>query len=148
MNTGLDGKPARAFKVRFTERIYRLHQGGVTNHAPRGGGIFELVEFPPNAEDGKVLYVGHVPAGGNIAETLFAVLERRGGLSPERLKVVHERMANLYFDAVLESDCAGEADWQDLAWALVQAKSPELNDAAAQPHSGRYGAISFDDLSA
>jgi len=148
MNTGLADKPSRTFKIRFTERIYRLHAGGVTNHAPRGAGIFELVEFPPGAEDGKVLYIGHITAGGSIADILLSIIEGRAGLPEEKLKAVQERMANLYFDAVLEADCASEADWRDLAWALVQAKTPALNDPKAQPHSDRFSDISFEDLSA
>ena len=146
MNTGNAGKPARTFKIRFTDRIYRLHFGGVMNHAPRGGGIYELVEFQAGAEDGRVLYVGHIPQGASIAEHLQAIIEDRGGLPPEKLAVVKQRIADLYFDAVLTADCDGEEDWQDLAWALVQSKTPALNDPAAQPNSGRYGDISFQDL--
>ena len=66
METGVAGKPSRTFKVRFTEKIYRLHFGGIMNHAPRGAGIYELVVFAPGAEDGTVLYVGQVPEGGSI----------------------------------------------------------------------------------
>ncbi len=146
MKTGSAGKPGRTFKIRFTERIYRLHFGGVMNHAPRGGGIYELVLFPPGAEDGTVLKVGHVPQGGSIAEHLQAIVEGRGGLEEADLKVVRERMADLYFDAVLTADCADEDDWKDLAWALVQEKRPLLNPPAAQPHSGRYGEIAFEEL--
>jgi hypothetical protein len=148
MNTGIAGKPARKFQIRFTERIYRLHLGGIMNHAPRGGGIYELVEFPPGAEDGKVLYVGQVPQGGSIAEHLQAIIEARGGLPPEKLEAVQARIADLYFDAVLTADCETEADWQDLAWALVQTKTPLLNEIQSQPNSGRYGEITFEDLSA
>jgi hypothetical protein len=138
--------PKKTFKIRFTERIYRLHLGGIMNHAPRGGGVYELVEFVPGAEDGTVLYVGHVPAGGSIAEHLQAIVEGRGGLDEERLKAVQARMAHLYFDAVLTADCADEADWQDLAYAIVAAKKPELNPLAGQPHSGRYSDLSYEEL--
>ena len=146
MNTGVTGKPSKTFKIRFTERIYRLHLGGIMNHAPRGGGIYELVLFPPGAEDGTVLYVGQVPQGGSIAEHLQAIVENRGGLPDEQLKVVQSKMADLYFDALLSADCVDEHDWQDLAWALVQAKQPQLNPAAAQPHSGRYSDVAFEEL--
>jgi hypothetical protein len=148
MNTGTAGKPARTFHIRFTERIYRLHLGGIMNHAPRGAGIYELVEFPPGAEDGKVLYVGQVPHGASIAEHLQAIFEGRGGLPPEKLEAVQARIANLYFDAVLTADCETEADWEDLAWALVQSKSPALNDLSSQPNSGRFSDITIEDLSA
>ena len=146
-STGLAGKPAKKFKIRFTERIYRLHLGGIMNHAPRANGIYELVVFPPGAEDGKVLYVGHVPVGGSIAEHLQAILEGRGGLPDEKLAVVKEAMADLYFDAVLTADCEGEADWQDLAWAIAQEKKPSLNAGPAEPHSSRYSDISYEELS-
>lgn len=145
-STGIAGKPARKFNIRFTERIYRLHLGGIMNHAPRGNGIYELVVFPPGAEDGKVLHIGHVPQGGSIAEHLQAIFEGRGGLPDEKLAVVKAAMADLYFDAVLTADCADEADWKDLAWALVQAKQPPLNAGAAEPHSGRYSDLSFEEL--
>lgn len=138
--------PKKHFKIRFTERIYRLHLGGIMNHAPRGAGIYELVEFVPGAEDGTVLYVGHVPHGGSIAEHLQAIVEARGGLDDERLKAVQARMAHLYFDAVLTADCESEEDWTDLAWAIVSAKKPELNPLAAQPHSGRYSDIIYEEL--
>lgn len=144
--TGQAGKPAKTFKIRFTERIYRLHLGGIMNHAPRGSGIFELVLFPRGAEDGTVLYVGHVPTGGSVAEHLQAILEGRGGLPEAKLAAVKEALADLYFDAVLSADCESEADWQDLAWAIVQAKQPKLNEGPAEPHSGRYGEISYEEL--
>jgi hypothetical protein len=147
MTTQAGGKPGRQFKIRFTERIYRLHFGGIMNHAPRGGGIYELVEFPPGAEDGKVLYVGHIPQGGSIAEHLQAIVEGRGGLPQDKLEAIQARMADLYFDAVLEADCDSEDDWKDLAWGLVKAKGPALNDLAAQPNSGRWGDITVEDLS-
>jgi len=93
-----------------------------------------------------VLYVGHVPQGGSIAEHLQAIIENRGGLPEAQLLVVQSKMADLYYDAVLVADCVDEQDWQDLAWALVQAKRPELNPAAAQPHSGRYSDVAFEEL--
>lgn len=139
-------KPSRIFRLRFTERIYRLHLGGIMNHAPRGGGVFELVLFPRGAEDGTVLYVGHVPQGGSIAEHLQAIVEVRGGLDQARLDAVQARMEDLYFDAVLSADCADEADWQDLAWALVKAKRPALNPLEQQPHSGRYSDVTVEEL--
>ena len=139
-------KPTKTFKLRFTERIYRLHLGGIMNHAPRHGGVFELVLFPPGAQDGTVLYVGLVPQGGSIAEHLQAIIESRGGLDDARLKAVHAQMADLYFDAVLSADCADEADWQDLAWALVKAKQPTLNPFAEQPRSGRYSDVTYEEL--
>jgi hypothetical protein len=147
-DTGLAGKPPREFKIRFTERIYRLHATGIQNHAPRGGGIFELVVFPRGAEDGRVLYIGHEPQGGSVARVLQGVFEGSGGLEPEKLAVAQAHLADLYHDAVLVADCDSEADWQDLAWALVQAKKPELNDLNSQPHSGRYSAIGFEELPA
>jgi hypothetical protein len=139
-------KPTKTFKIRFTERIYRLHLGGIMNHAPRTGGVFELVVFPKGAEDGTVLYVGHVPQGGSIAEHLQAIVEARGGLDDERLKAVHAHMADLYFDAVLTADCADEADWTDLAWAIVKAKHPTLNTLNQQPNSGRYSDVNYEEL--
>jgi hypothetical protein len=147
MTTPATGKPTRHFKIRFTERIYRLHFGGIMNHAPRGGGIYELVEFPPGAEDGKVLYVGHIPQGASIAEHLQAIVEGRGGLPQDKLDAIQAKMANLYFDAVLQADCDGEDDWTDLAWALVRSKSPALNDPATQPNSGRWSDITVEDIS-
>jgi hypothetical protein len=139
-------KATRRFKIRFTERIYRLHLGGIMNHAPRGGGVFELVEFPPGAEDGRVLYVGYVPRGGSVAEELRAIVEGRGGLDEAGLREVQARMANLYFDAVLSADCESEEDWMDLAYAIVAAKLPPLNPLDRQPHSGRYAELSYEEL--
>jgi hypothetical protein len=137
---------AKHFKIRFTERIYRLHLGGIMNHAPRGSGIFELVLFPRGAEDGTVLYVGHVPAGGSVAEHLQAIFEGRGGMPDEKLAAVKEAMADLYFDAVLTADCESDDDWKDLAWAIVQAKKPKLNAGASEPNSGRYANITYEEL--
>ena len=145
-DTGLADKPAREFVIRFTERIYRLHLTGIQNHAPRGGGIFELVVFPRGAEDGTILYLGHVPQGGSIAGILQGVVDNTGGLDPEKLAVAQSHMADLYHDAVLTADCTSEEDWQDLAWALVQAKRPTLNDPSKQPHSGRFSSIGYEEL--
>ena len=113
--TGLADKPARDFKIRFTERIYRLHLTGIQNHAPRGGGIFELVVFPRGAEDGTILYIGHEPAGGSITGRLVEIVENSGGLEPGKLAVAQSHMADLYHDAVLAADCTSDEDWQDLA---------------------------------
>jgi hypothetical protein len=145
-DTGVAGLPSRVFKIRFTERIYRLHQTGIMNHAPRGGGIFELVVFPRGAEDGTVLYIGREPQGGSVAALLQQVFEGTGGLPPAKLAVAQEKLADLYHDAVLVADCHDEDDWKDLAWALVQAKKPQLNDLASQPHSGRYSSIAYEEL--
>jgi hypothetical protein len=146
--TGVAGKPSRTFKIRFTERIYRLHQTGIQNHAPRGGGIFELVVFPRGAEDGTVLYIGHEPQGGSVAGVLQAIFEGTGGLAPEKLAQAQAHLGDLYHDAVLVADCQDEDDWQDLAWALVQAKKPALNDLSLQPQSGRYSSIGYEELPA
>ncbi len=143
MNTGLEGKPSREFHIRFTERIYRLHLTGVTNHSPRGAGVFEIVLFPPGASDGEILYVGVEKEGGSVYETLKAVIEGRGGLPPDALKTVQENISNAYFDAVSSGDFENGEDLADLAWALVQTKKPRLNDLQSQPHSGRYGSISY-----
>ena len=147
-DTGLDAaKPERQFKIRFTERIYRLHQTGIQNHAPRGGNsIFELVVFPRGAEDGTVLYVGVEPPEGSAAATLQAIFDGTGGLPADQLAVAQQHLADLYHDAVLVADCQGPEDWQDLAWAIVQAKKPTLNDPAKQPHSGRYSRIGYEEL--
>jgi hypothetical protein len=147
-DTGTTDKPARVFHIRFTERIYRLHQTGIQNHAPRGGGIFELVVFPRGAEDGTVLYIGHEPQGGSIAGVLQGVFDGTGGLPADKLAVAQQHLADLYHDAVLVADCQSEDDWKDLAWALVQAKKPQLNDLSAQPHSGRYSSIGYEELPA
>jgi hypothetical protein len=137
---------AKHFKIRFTERIYRLHLTGIQNHAPRGGGIFELVVFPRGAEDGTILYIGHEPAGGSITGRLVGIVENTGGLEPAQLAVAQSHMADLYHDAVLTADCTSEEDWQDLAWALVQAKKPTLNDPKEQTHSGRFSRIGYEEL--
>ena len=143
-STGLAGLPSRHFKIRFTERIYRLHQTGIQNHAPRGGGIFELVKFAPGDEDGTVLYVGYQPQAGSIAVILQGIFDGTGGLPSAALAAAREQLANLYHDAVLVADCQGEEDWKDLAWAIIQAKQPPLNGPAE--HSGRYSTISYEEL--
>ncbi len=146
MRTGVEGKPAREFSVRWSEKIYRLHESGVNNHGPRGAGIFEIVLFPPGAEDGEVLYVGQVPAGGSIAQVLDRIRLGEGGLDEERLAVVRENMANAYFDALVAGDLEGDDDFKDVAWALVQEKKPRLNPADRQPHSGRYSEITLKEV--
>jgi hypothetical protein len=133
----------REFTVKWTERIYRLHLTGIGNHAPRGAGVFEIVLFPPGAEDGEVLYVGYEPQGGSVAETLKAMAEGRGGLPPEKLEILRQNMANAYFDAVSVADVESDEDLKDLAYAVVQAKKPRLNELAAQPNSGRYTSLSY-----
>jgi hypothetical protein len=145
-DTGVAGQPGRVFKIRFTERIYRLHQTGIMNHAPRGGGIFELVVFPRGAEDGTVLYIGHEAQGGSVASVLQQIFDGTGGLPPEKLAVAQGHLADLYHDAVLVADCQSEDDWKDLAWALVQAKKPQLNELGSQRHSGRYSSIGYEEL--
>ena len=146
MNTGLEGKPAKEFQIKWTDRIYRLHLTGIGNHAPRGAGVFEIVLFPPGAGDGEVIYVGHEPEGGSVAATLEAIFENKGGLPAEQLKAVHENMANAYFDAVSVANIESNEDLVDLTWAVVQTKKPRLNEPQSQPHSGRFSAISFTEL--
>ena len=133
----------REFTIRWTERIYRLHLTGIGNHAPKGAGVFEIVLFPPGAEDGEVIYVGHEPSTGSVAARLQAIFEGRGGLEPEALKDVQANLMNAYFDAVSVADVASDEDLMDLAWAVAQKKRPRLNDLTAQTHSGRYGKVTF-----
>jgi len=142
MKTGGPG-PAREFTLRFTERIYRLHEAGINNHAPRGAGVFEIVLFPPGAEDGEVLYVGSCGSGESVAAQLRAIREGSGGMDAPSLRVVQENLANAYFDAVSDSDANSDDDRIDLAWALVQAKHPRLNSPERQAHSGRFSEISY-----
>ncbi len=142
MKTGSQG-PAREFKIRFTERIYRLHENGINNHAPRGAGVFEIVLFPPGAEDGEVLFVGSCGSSDSVAANLRAIREGSGGMPSEALRVVQENIENAYFDAVSDSDAHSDEDRVDLAWALVQAKKPRLNSPEAQVHSGRFSEILY-----
>jgi hypothetical protein len=137
---------AREFAIKWTERIYRLHLTGIGNHAPPGPGVFEIVLFPPGAEDGEVLYVGFEPQGGSVAATLKAMAEGRGGMPPEKLEILRQNMANAYFDAVSVADVENDADLMDLAYAVVQSKKPRLNELAEQPQSGRYSSLSYREL--
>ena len=146
MKTGIEGKPSREFQIRWTERIYRLHLTGIGNHAPRGAGVFEIVLFPPGAEDGEVIYVGQEPGTGSVSARLQAAFENRGGLEPEALKDLQANLSNAYFDAVSVADLESDEDLMDLAWAVCQTKKPRLNDLAKQPHSGRYSEISYKEL--
>lgn len=146
MNTEIEGKPSKEFKIKWTDRIYRLHLTGIGNHAPRGAGIFEIVLFPPGAEDGEVLYVGYEPEGGSVAQTLQLIFENRGGLPADQLKVVQENIANAYFDAVSVANIESNEDLVDLAWAVVKQKKPRLNDPSTQVHSGRFSSIGYMEL--
>lgn len=146
METGIEGKASREFQIKWTDRIYRLHLTGIGNHAPRGGGVFEIVLFPPGAEDGEVIYVGHEGQGGSVAATLSSIFENRGGLPQDKLRVVQENLANAYFDAVSFSDAASDEDLMDLAWAVVQVKKPRLNEPVQQANSGRFSAIAYKEL--
>jgi hypothetical protein len=136
----------KEFQIRWTDRIYRLHLTGIGNHAPRGSGIFEIVLFPPGAEDGEVLYVGVEKSGGSVAATLSAIFENKGGLPEEKLKVVHENLANAYFDAVSVANVESDEDLLDLAWAIVQKKKPRLNEPVQQANSGRFDEIKYSEL--
>ena len=144
MNTGLEGKPSKEFQIRWTERIYRLHMTGIGNHAPKGGGVFEIVLFPPGADDGEVIYVGHEPMQGSVAARLQAIFENRGGLPPEKLKILQENLGNAYFDAVSTGNLENDEDLADLAWAVAQVKKPRLN--GVEPYSGRFSEISYREL--
>ena len=144
MKTGLEGKPSKEFQIRWTERIYRLHLTGIGNHAPKGAGVFEIVLFPPGADDGEVLFVGHEPMQGSVSARLQAIFENRGGLPPEKLKVVQENLGNAYFDAVSTGNLESDEDLADLAWAVAQVKKPRLN--GGEPHSGRFSEVSYKEL--
>lgn len=146
MKTGTEGKPSREFQIRWTERIYHLQPHGITNHAPPGPGVFEIVLFPPGAQDGEVLYVGFEPVQGSVFARLEAILENRGGLEPENLKVVQENLSIAYFDTAAVADVETDEDLMDLAWAVVAAKKSRLNDLAKQPHSGKYSEITYKEV--
>lgn len=146
MNTNIEGKPAKEFQIKWTDRIYRLHLTGIGNHAPRGAGVFEIVLFPPGAQDGEVIYVGHEKEGGSVAATLTAIFENKGGLPAEKLSVLQENLANAYFDAVSVANIDSDDDLLDLAWAVVQIKKPRLNEPVQQRHSGRFSSISYTEL--
>jgi hypothetical protein len=139
MLTGNSGKPSKAYSIRWSDKIYRLHQGGVMNHGPRGAAVFEIVLFPPGAQDGEVIYVAHAPAPA--AETLQAILDGQGGAPEEALKGIAASIKDAYFDFAISADLKEEADLADLAWALVQAKKPRFNPLEGTPHSGRWSDI-------
>jgi hypothetical protein len=139
MKTGIPGKPAKAYHIRWSEKIYRLHQGGVMNHGPRGAAVFEIVLFPPGAQDGEVIYAAQAPAPA--ADTLQAILEGRGGAPAEALKGIAEGIKDAYFDFAISAELQEEADLADLAWALVRQKQPRLNPLEGTAHSGRWSDI-------
>src|SRR5258708_3788494 len=113
MQTGMEGKPSKTYEIQWSEKIYRLHEGGINNHGPRGAGIFEIVLFPPGAEDGEVIYVGQARKDSGIAQTLNQIRLGQGGASPEQLKVIQENMANAYFDALVAGNIESDEDFSD-----------------------------------
>ena len=134
MKTGIEGKPGREFQIRWTERIYRLHLTGVGNHAPPAAGVYEIVLFPPGAQDGEVIFVGYEGKGGSVAARLREFIEKG------------QELEHAYFDAVSVSDVESDDDLMDLAWAVAQMKKPRLNSLEKQPHSGRYSDLSYKEL--
>ena len=143
MKTGIPGKPSKDYRIRWSEKIYRLHQGGVTNHGPRGAAVFEIVIFPPGAQDGEVIYVAPAPAPA--AGTLLAILEGRGGAPEAALKGIAASIQDAYFDFVISAGAKTEADLADLAWALVRQKQPRFNPPDETPSSGRWSDISIQE---
>jgi hypothetical protein len=139
MKTGISGKPSKTYRIRWSDKIYRLHQGGVMNHGPRGAAVFEIVLYPPGAQDGEVIYAAHAPAPA--ADTLLAILEGRGGAPEAALKGIAASIADAYFDFAISADLKEEADLADLAWALVQKKKPRFNPWESAAHSGRWSEI-------
>jgi len=143
MKTGIEGKPSKTYSIRWSEKIYRLHQGGVMNHGPRGAAVFEIVLFPPGAQDGEVIYAAQAPAPA--ADTLQAILEGQGGAPEAALKGIAASIKDAYFDFAISADLKEPADLADLAWALVQLKKPRFNPPEGTPHSGRWSEIDIQE---
>jgi hypothetical protein len=145
MKTGVEGKPSKTYEIRWSERIYRLHETGIQNHGPRVAGLFEIVLFPPGAADGEVLFVG-VARTETIAEALTQLRLGTGGASTQVLHEIQHNMGFAYFDALVAGDVESHEDLVDIAWAVVQEKKPRMNPVKDQPHSGRYSDISIKEV--
>jgi len=146
MQTEMTGKPSRTYRIRWSEKIYRFHENGISNHGPRAGAVFEIVLYPPGAEDGEVVYVGRVPQGGDCSMVLNAIRTGSGGASPAALKGIAENLANAYFDYVASGDLSSDQDLADLAQALVAQKKPRFNQPEDHPASGRWSEVKIEEL--
>jgi hypothetical protein len=144
METGVIDRPEKEYRIRFSEKIYRLHEGGIMNHAPEGRGLFEIVFFPPGAADGEVVYVGRAEGpNGDCATLLAGIQSGRHGASPEALVGILRGLEHAYFDYLEDVGDYSDEDLADVAWALVQQKKPRFNAPDEHPHSGRWSEITL-----
>ena len=129
---------ARTFKVRMSERCFRFKPDALPSHAPPKPGVYEFVTFDA-AGTAKVLYVG---LAQSVYQSLSDHLANKAEPTAEKLFAAAK---DVYFDYVADADIDSIDDLKDIAGAFIAKHSPQFN-AGAAPSSGKYGAVTIQEL--
>jgi len=134
----------KTFKVQMSERCFRFKPDALGSHAPRKSGVYEFVTF--NAEmKPEVLFVGlAIPEeGGTIHDAIAAHMMGNARPTTEDL---FKAAKDVYFDYVDQASIDDEQDFKDIAGALIEKHKPRLNPSTPPPSSGKYGAITIEEV--
>ncbi len=133
----------RTFKLRMSERCFRFKPDALPGHAPRKPGVYEFVTFDAKMAP-QVLYVGVAAPGAG--ETVYDALAQHmmGNLRPAS-EDLFKAAKDVYFDFVAEWD-GDDEDLKDIAAALIAKHKPKLNPSAPPPRSGRYEAVTLEEV--
>jgi len=133
--------PARTFKVRMSERCFRFKPDALGSHAPPKPGVYEFVTFDAEGK-AAVLYVGLALPPANVQQILA---DHMAGKAKPTSAELFGAAKDVYFDYVADADIESLDDLKDIAGAFIAKHKPRFN-AGAAPSSGKYAAVSVEEL--
>jgi len=123
----------RVFRIKRSERCYRLRPETLRAHAPKRPGVYELIAYDGGGRS-EVLYVGLA-----LPQTVYdrLVFHLMGNIRPtaDELRKAHPE---LYFDFIADADVESPEEFRDIAGALMIRHNPRYNLLQNPPSSGRY----------
>ena len=123
----------RVFRIKRSERCYRLRPETLRAHAPRRPGVYELIAYDSKGEP-AVLYVGLA-----LPQTLYdrLVCHLMGNIRPTADEL-RKPYPEVYFDFIADADIACPEELKDIAGALIIRHNPRYNLLQNPPSSGKH----------
>ena len=124
---------SRVFRVKRSERCYRLRPETLRAHAPKRPGVYELIAYDGKGA-GEVLYVGAA-----VPQTVYERLASHlmGNIRPTADEL-RKAYPELYFDFIADADVDSPEEFRDIAGALMIRHNPRYNLLQNPPSSGKY----------
>ena len=123
----------RVFRIKKSERCYRLRPDALRAHAPRRPGVYELIAYDSKGQP-EVLYVGLA-----LPQTLYdrLVCHLMGNIRPTADEL-RNPCPEVYFDFIADADIDCPEELKDIAGALIIRHNPRYNLLQNPPSSGKF----------